>query len=288
MAGDADAKEKRRFSLLCLIDMATGEEREIMRCEGNLEAPFFRSRDELCYNTGGRIHRMNLATGERDILPTGSKIRCNNDHVFSKDGRYLFISNGDEGVGSRIYVTEVGSEAEPRLITPLAPSYLHGVSPDGGTIAYCACRGGEYDVYTMPVEGGAETRLTCTPGLCDGPEYSPDGKKIYFCSVRCGNMECFVMDADGSNQTRLTGNGRHNWFPHISHDGGKIAYISYDPAEVKPGDHPPDRNVQLRLMNADGSDDRCLVSFFGGQGSLNVNSMRQGTNELAYVKYEIL
>ena len=45
----------------------------------------------------------------------------------------------------------------------------------GRTLAYCAERNGEFDIYTIPVEGGEETRLTHTPGLNDGPEYSPDG-----------------------------------------------------------------------------------------------------------------
>lgn len=55
----------------------------------------------------------------------------------------------------------------------MAPSYLHGWSPDGKELAYCAERNGNYDIYTIPVEGGEETRLTTAEGLDDGPEYSP-------------------------------------------------------------------------------------------------------------------
>lgn len=55
----------------------------------------------------------------------------------------------------------------------MAPSYLHGWSPDGKELAYCAERNGNYDVYTIPAEGGEETRLTTAEGLDDGPEYSP-------------------------------------------------------------------------------------------------------------------
>ena len=57
-----------------------------------------------------------------------------------------------------------------------APSYWHGWSPDGKTLVYCAERDGEFDIYTIPVDGGEETRLTTAKGLDDGPEYSPDGK----------------------------------------------------------------------------------------------------------------
>ena len=39
-------------------------------------------------------------------------------------------------------------------------------------------------------------------------------------------------------------------------------------------------------MNPDGSGDECLIKFFGGQGSLNVNSWMPDSRRLAFVKYE--
>jgi Tol biopolymer transport system component len=165
-------------------------------------------------------------------------------------------------------------------------SYLHGWSPDGSTLSYCASRDGEFDVYVIPAEGGEEKRLTFTPGLDDGPEYSPDGKRIYFCSVRAGHMDCYFMDTNGENVCRLTDNGRNNWFPHISPDGKTVAYISYGD-EIAPGDHPADKWVELRLMTADGENDRLAVRLFGGQGTINVNSWMPDSRHLAFVRYEI-
>ena len=101
-------------------------------------------------------------------------------------------------------------------------------------------------------------------------------------------MDCYVMEADGSNPRRITDNGRNNWFPHVSPDGSAVAYISYDPAEVQPGDHPANKNVEIRCMNPDGSGDRTLVKFFGGQGSLNVNSWMPDSRRLAFVRYELI
>jgi hypothetical protein len=45
--------------------------------------------------------------------------------------------------------------------------------------------------------------------------------------------------------------------------------------------------VQLRLMAADGSNDRCLLEFFGGQGSINVNSWHRDSKKFAFVMYEL-
>lgn len=99
----------------------------------------------------------------------------------------------------------------------MAPSYLHGWSPDGKELAYCAERNGNYDVYTIPAEGGEETRLTTAEGLDDGPEYSPCGQYIWFNSVRTGLMQVWRMKADGSEQTQMTfDETRNSWFPHIS------------------------------------------------------------------------
>ena len=159
-------------------------------------------------------------------MDTGFADCCNNDHVLSPDGTRVGISHGTGEDGrSRVYTLPL-SGGVPRLITPMAPSYLHGWSPDGRTLAYCAERNGEFDIYTIPVEGGEETRLTHTPGLNDGPEYSPDGKHIWFNSVRSGLMQVWRMNADGSDQTRMTWEEDLNcWFPHLSPDGTQVAYI---------------------------------------------------------------
>ena len=273
-------------SILCLFNTETNEVTEIRRFDRLIEAPFFRGENALLYNEGGRIFCMHMDSGEIREIPCGTCNHCNNDHVLSPDGRLLAVSHSPEtDWQSRIYILGLDPVTPPRLITPNAPSYLHGWSPDGKTLAYCAERNGNYDVYTVSVDGGAETRLTTEAGLDDGPEYSPDGKYIWFNSVRSGLMECYRMNADGSDPVRMTDNGRNNWFPHISPDGKTVVYISYDPAEVRADDHPANKNVDIRQMDPDGKNDRTLVKFFGGQGSFNVNSWMPDSKRFAFVRY---
>lgn len=38
----------------------------------------------------------------------------------------------------------------------------------------------------------------------------------------------------------------NNWFPHVSPDRKLVAYISYRADEVEPGDHPPNKNVEIK------------------------------------------
>ena len=198
------------------------------------------------------------------------------------------MSHGTKEDGkSRIYTVPL-TGGVPRLITPLAPSYLHGWSPDGKTLAYCAERNGEFDIYTIPAEGGEETRLTDAPGLNDGPEYDSAGEYIWFNSVRTGLMQAWRMKADGSEQTQMTFDENWNtWFPHISPDRKQVVMLAYRKGDVKPGEHVPHKNVELRLMSAEGGEVKTIVQLFGGQGTINVNSWSPDSKKFAFVRYRI-
>ena len=274
------------YSVLETVDVATGERTVRKRFDSLIEAPnWLPDGNTLLYNAVGSLWLFDLTTKESRKVDTGSAARCNNDHVLSPDGGQVGLSSAGPEGRSLVYVAPL-SGGEPRLVTPVGPSYLHGWSPDGRTLAYCAERGGEFDIYTMPVEGGEETRLTDAPGLDDGPEYSPDGHYIWFNSVRSGLMQVWRMDAGGQNQTRMTWDEESNcWFPHLSPDGKQVAYIAYKKGDVSPGDHPPCKHVEIRLMDADGSNTRTLVRLFGGQGTLNVNSWSPDGTQLAFVSY---
>ena len=140
----------------------------------------------------------------------------------------------------------------------------------------------------MPVKGGNEKRLTDAPGLDDGPEFSPDGKTIWFNSVRSGRMQVWKMKTNGRRQTQMTFDTDMNaWFPHVSPDGKKVVYIAYHDYEVEPDSHPADKNVQLRMIPADGGEPTVLLEFFGGQGSLNVNSWSPDCRRFAFVRYRL-
>ena len=153
------------------------------------------------------------------------------------------------------------------------------------------------DVLTKPadelyvthyiIEGGEEKRLT-TEGFNDGPEYSPDGKTIWFISTRSGLMQVWKMNADGSGQQQMTFEDQNNWFGHISPDGKKVVNIAYSRDGLDPHQHLPNMNVSLWLMNPDGSDRRKILDFFGGQGSINVNSWAPDSRRFAFVQYELL
>ncbi|GAC1514932.1 MAG: SMP-30/gluconolactonase/LRE family protein [Gemmatimonadaceae bacterium] len=266
------------------IDIASGARTIVYRSPESLQAPnWTRDGKALIYNVNGRLVRFDLGTRTPSPLSTGDVTRNNNDHVLSFDGRTIGISAGapDDQNRSNVYIVPLEG-GTPRRLTALGPSYLHGWSPDGRFVVYTGQRDGDFDIYRLAVDGGAETRLTTAKGLDDGPEYTPDGRYIYFNSVRSGSMQIWRMRPDGSDQEQVTSDGYNNWFPHISPDGKWIVFLSFGP-DVPPGDHPWYKRVYIRIMAAAGGPTRVLAYVYGGQGTINVPSWSPDSRRLAFV-----
>jgi len=274
-------------SFLEIIHVETGERETLATFDQVIEAPNWTRDDRLIYNSGGHIYSFDINSNERNVIDSGFACFCNNDHVLSPDESQIAVSHHTlEDRQSRIYTLPLKG-GHPTLITPMAPSYLHGWSPDGKTLAYCAERNGQYDIYTIPTIGGVEKQLTDLPGLDDGPEYSPDGRHIWFNSTRSGLMQIWRMNAMGSDQTQMTFEESNNWFPHVSPNGEKVVYLAYRKGDVEPGDHPPNKDVELRIMSRSGGESRLLLKLFGGQGTINVNSWSPDSKQIAFVRYEL-
>jgi TolB protein len=248
----------------------------------------------LIFNADGRLFR--ISPDGRDgphRINSAPVENLNNDHVLSPDGRSIYISAYD----GHLYVLPIEGGVPERVSNEMPPErgfryYLHGVSPDGSTLAYVGLeRDGERRVTricTIPATGGADTFLT--DGACpvDGPEFSADGRWIYFNSEAAaaypGHAQIFRIRPDGTGMEQLTFDSRVNWFPHPSPDGKHFAYISYPEGTTG---HPPDKAVILRLMAPDGTGQRDLDAFNGGQGTINVNSWSPDSKRLAYVRYPL-
>jgi TolB protein len=259
-----------------------------------IEAPNWHpSGDYLVFNAGGEIWRINVDGSGLRKIETGTVRDLNNDHVISPDGKTIYMSNSGDWA---LYA--VGIEGgTPRRVSNVHENnymhFLHGISPDGRTLSYVAIEGPEgkrrINMFTIPAAGGPDTRLSDVNYPNDGPEYSPDGKWIYFNSERDarepGHAQCYRMRPDGSGIEQLTTGERVNWFPHASPDGSHYVYISYPKGTLG---HPADKDVRLMLMPPDGSWHKEIIAFFGGQGTINVNSWAPDSKRFAYVAYPVM
>ena len=273
---------------------AFSDRQALYMAQGRFEAPnWSRDGSYFLFNRNGHLEKLPVAGGQPDILDTGSVNRLNNDHGIAPDGTMIAFSDnsqetksadGKTGHDSLVYVMPIAGGA-PKRLTPNGPSYWHGWSPDGKTLAFVGQRNGDFDIYAVPAAGGEETRLTTAKGLDDGPEYSPDGEYIYFNSERSGHMQIWRMKADGSDQEQVFSDDDNNWFPHISPDGKWMVFLTY---EKDVTGHPENKDVMLRLLSLDDKKISVLAKLFGGQGTINVPSWSPDSKQVAFVSYQFI
>ncbi|HET8923854.1 MAG TPA: hypothetical protein VFN26_12775 [Candidatus Acidoferrum sp.] len=281
----APAAESTLYSTLEIITVASLDRRVVYVAPEKFEAPnWMPDGKNLLFNRNGRIERIPVGGGTPVALDTGFATRCNNDHLISPDGRQLGISdNSQEDHKSLVYIVPLQG-GEPRRITHKSPSYLHGWSPDGNTLAFVGERNGEFDIYVIPAAGGEETRLTTAKGLDDGPEYTPDGKYIYFNSERTGHMQIWRMRSDGNEQEQVTFGEENDWFPHVSPGGQWMVFLTYDKTVTG---HPENKDVMLRMMSLKDKKISVVAELFGGQGTMNVPSWSADGKQFAFVSYQL-
>jgi hypothetical protein len=273
-------------STLETIAIASTDRRVVYVAPGRFEAPnWSRDGSYLIFNRNGSLEKISVAGGSPEKIDTGFANRCNNDHGISPEGKWLAISDqSQDDHQSSVYVLPV-TGGVPKRLTQFSPSYWHGWSPDGTTLAFVGERNGNFDIYTIPVAGGEETRLTTAQGLDDGPDYAPDASFLYFNSERTGQMQIWRMKPDGTAQEQITSDEFNNWFPHPSPDGKWLVFLSYG-KEVS--GHPENKDVTLRLMSLPDKKITILAKLFGGQGTINVPSWSPDSKKLAFVSYQLL
>ena len=289
------AQQPRYRSKITIFDFASRTTRPVYQADQVIEAPNW-SRDGhfLLVNTGGNLYRLPLDTPSPQLekINLGDvPYRCNNDHDLSRDGKLLaFSASSPTSRQSQVYVARADGSGV-KLLTPAAPSYFHGWSPDGKWLAFVGQRNGKFNLYRVPVDGGPEEALTSDSEYDDGPDYSPDGKWIYFNSLRNNAWDIYRIPAAGGKAELIPTDDLEDWFPHPSPNGKWIVYFSF-PKGTK-GHNDRMEGVSLRLIPAPGKKAQpakiqTLVTFFGGQGTINVNSWSPDSKQFAYVVYEPL
>ena len=250
----------------------------------------------LIVNGAGGLFRIRATGGDPIPVDLGGIPPINNDHVLSPDGSTAYVSSED----GHLYAVAL-TGGHPRRVSndhDAFTYYLHGVSPDGATLAYIGMDklsdgGLRTNVYVIPSVGGQDEQLTDDESPDDGSEFSPDGRWIYFNSERAselaGHAQLFRISTEDRHVEQLTFDERVNWFPHISPTGKTIAYVSFPPGTTG---HPPDVDVIIRLLDLDENDQplgvpRDLIGAFGGQGTMNVPSWDPDGRRIAFVTYPL-
>ena len=243
----------------------------------------------LLLNGHGLLWRLNLhpeVTLEQVVVDDLPPI--NNDHVLDAPRGLIYLSAND----GHLYAAPIaGGRARRVSHDPTRYHFLHGVSPDGTTLAFVDLPRGDFTaagrLAVMPAEGGETSYPAAGSRHIDGPEYSGDGAWIYLNTeefgVRPGHAQLARVPAAGGTLERLVESDTVDWFPHLSPDGEVAAYISFPTGTLG---HPADLQVEIKLVRTtDWASPVQVITLFGGQGTINVNSWSPDSRRFAYVAY---
>ncbi len=183
---------------------------------------------------GSDIELLDVNTGVRKtICRAEDSLQAPN---WTPDGlRLIYNHNG------RIYSFDLARRESTVLDTgaEIHNNNDHALSFDGRMLGISS--GPTSRVYTVPITGGAPTRITPT-----GPSYlhgwSPDGKYLVFTGARNGAFDIYRIPSAGGPEERLTTAKGLNDGSEYTPDGKTIFFIS-------------DRSGKMQIwrMNADGS-----------------------------------
>jgi TolB protein len=131
-----------------------------------------------------------------------------------------------------------------------------------------------------PAAKGATAESTAAPYDSAWPQFSPDGQSLVFASTReDDDWEIYVMKADGTGAVRLTHARGRDAHPIFTRDGKSILFQS-PRGGSDPAANPDPGAVDLYIMDADGSNQRPLIT---GPGFDGVPSLSMDGRTLAYM-----
>ncbi|MFH1710743.1 MAG: hypothetical protein ABH840_00355 [Nanoarchaeota archaeon] len=180
-----------------------------------------------------------------------------------KDCKIAFISDnqGEDSKSAdnknKLWIMNADGSSKERLTESYTESAYPDWSPDGKKILFISIRDNRRDIYCVNLDNKKTPKELISTGgknLC--PQWSSDGNQFAFVSnlaggvseicvsnLELGRINRFYQRTKGANAE-----GYMCWSP----DGKKIAFIAHE-----------DKNLEIKVMNADGSELRSLTNHFG-------------------------
>ena len=126
---------------------------------------------------------------------------------FSPDGKKILYRKAVADTHTEMWSANIDGSDTVLLSAQASPKFF---LPDGSAIIFLSDRAvsGEYELYSMDLDGPDERQLTCLGGCISDPSCSSDGKHILFlfepkgCPDR-GKGDIYTMNADGSDLRKV-------------------------------------------------------------------------------------
>jgi TolB protein len=162
-------------------------------------------------------------------------VRADVEPVWSPDGRYVAFERQYAKGGADLMVVDA-SGGIPWPLTKSGPGATWNCHPAwaaSGVVYFTSNRDGNFDLYSVAVNGGKLTQLTKTepPAQNLTPAVSPDGTAVVFSRSGEGPLGLtglLLLRLDTGKLVRVTAvlGGRRDTDPAWSPDGGRIAFAS--------------------------------------------------------------
>lgn len=217
---------------------------------------FMPSGDALIVSTGGKLRRIDIATGRAEALPFTARIdlqigpslirnvpietgpvgaRVIQDPVQSPDGKKIALS-----AFARLYVADLAGSTPRPLTDGSEPAFQPAWSPDGNSIAYVtwtAAEGGH--VWKVRSGGGRPEQLTRVPAFYSDPVFSADATHIF--ALRSNNHERMQLQEEvtprrfpdlvsipssGGETSVITHAGLGAQRPFVTRDAGRVYFTT--------------------------------------------------------------
>ena len=235
------------------------------------------SRDVIV-SYGGKIHRVQVSTGEASDIPFTAKVSQDlgpelkfASRVEEGPVKARLIQTPSESPDSKqvvfsslthLYKVETPGGKATRLTSTNTREFQPAWSPDGKWIAYVTWSDDGGDIWKLRADGsGSPVKLTRVPAFYRDPVWSPDSKRIValrqarqarlngsFTFAQSGvAMDVVWVPAEGGGATLIVparGTGR----PHFTHDEERIYVYS---------------NQGLQSFRWDGTDRRTIIKVEG-------------------------
>jgi len=229
----SERRPENPFYQIYLLDLATGDTREVSTGIGKTTCAFIRpDGSEILYGSTHHDPRSaELQQQELDFRASG------------QERRYAW----DYDPEMEIYAVSMAG-GEPRRLTDARGYDAEGAySPDGEWIVFASTRDAfnrelseresnllEVDpayfgeIYVMRADGSEQTRLTNVPGYDGGPFFFADGSRIVWRRFSEDGLiaDVWSMNPDGSDQRQLTDFGAMSWAPYQHPSGDYILFAS--------------------------------------------------------------
>ena len=160
----------------------------------------------------------------------------------------------------QICIMNADGSGQTQITQMEATAFYASLSPNGETVYFSSRQSGNFEIYSIRVDGKEMQRLTKGLGALYAPELSPDGKQILFTN---GSSGIWVMKVNGNAPRALT--TKNDIDPTWSPDGSMIAFASSRRGER-----------QLFIMDADGSNIRQVTNLedMGGRSTWSADGKK--------------